>query len=132
MKEALIWYETIIKPSWAPPAWAFRPVWLILYILIIASFGTLFYKVIRRKIPVRCALPFLLNLIFNVAFPILQFGLHNNFLASIDILLTLGTLIWAMMITCPYARWIAISNIPYALWLLFATALQLTITYLNL
>ncbi len=76
-------------------------------------------------------LPFVLNLIFNFYFTPLQFGLKNNLLSAIDILLVLVTLIWAMVVIYPYARWIAYIQIPYLLWVLFATALQLSITYLN-
>jgi len=77
------------------------------------------------------ALPFLLNLIFNFAFTPIQFGLKNNYLAALDILLVLATLIWAMAVIYPHARWIAYIQIPYLLWVSFATVLQLTITYLN-
>ncbi len=80
------------------------------------------------------ALPFVLNLIFNFAFTPLQFGLKNNLLASIDILLVLGTLIWALISlwhASAELRWVVYVNIPYCLWVMFATGLQLTITYLN-
>lgn len=85
----------------------------------------------RNQIPFLVALPFILNLIFNFSFTYLQFGLKNNLLAAIDILLILGTLIWAMAAIYPHARWIAYIQIPYLLWVSFATVLQLTITYLN-
>ena len=74
---------------------------------------------------------FILNLIFNFAFTPLQFGLKNNLLAAADILLVLATLIWAMVAIYPHTRWIALANVPYLLWVIFATILQLTITYLN-
>ena len=77
------------------------------------------------------AVPFVLNLIFNFSFTYFQFGLKNNLLASIDILLVLGTLIWALLAIYPYIRWIALTNIPYLLWVSFATVLQITITFLN-
>lgn len=125
------WYAQLIKPFWSPPSWIFGPVWTFLYVLIILSFGAVFYKTITKKIPIIVALPFALNIIFNLAFTPLQFGLQNNFLAATDILLVLGTLIWAMIVIWPYAKWIAYIQIPYLLWVSFATVLQLTITYLN-
>lgn len=125
------WYQQIIRPSWAPPAWLFGPVWSFLYVLIAFSFSKVFYLAFKRRIPFIVALPFLLNLIFNFAFTPIQFGLKNNFLAAIDILLVLCTLVWAMIAIYPRARWIAYIQIPYFLWVAFATILQLTITYLN-
>lgn len=128
------WYQTLIKPSWAPPASLFGPVWAVLYGIIAVSFGTVFYKAITHKLAWIVALPFALNLIFNIAFTPIQFGLKNNLLAAVDILLVLGTLIWALLAlwrSAPDLRWAVYINIPYLLWVSFATFLQLTITYLN-
>ena len=131
VNETTSWYVTLIKPTWAPPSWVFGPVWSVLYILIAVSFGYVFYKVYSGEIPWMIALPFVLNLICNALFTPLQFGLKSNVLASIDILLILVTLAWALYAIYPYAKWVTYVNIPYFLWVLFATVLQLTITYLN-
>lgn len=131
MNNAFNWYTTLIKPSWAPPAWLFSPVWTILYIIIAVSFGTVFYKSFTGKLPRIVVLPFAFNLVFNFVFTPLQFGLQNNILAAIDIVLVLGTLIWALITVYSHISWIAYANIPYLLWVLFATILQLTITLMN-
>lgn len=125
------WYENLIRPDWAPPAWLFGPVWSVLYIIIAISFSYVFYQTWLGKIPWLVALPFALNLIFNAAFTPLQFGLQNNLLAAIDIVLVLVTLAWALYVIYPYAPYVTYSNIPYLAWVMFATVLQLTITYLN-
>jgi tryptophan-rich sensory protein len=128
------WYKELIKPSWAPPSWIFGPVWSVLYVIIFITFGFVLYKALTHKISWFIALPFILNLIFNFAFTPIQFGLKNNFLAMIDILLVLLTLIWALVSIFkihPEFSWIVYLNIPYFLWVLFATVLQITITYLN-
>lgn len=128
------WYSQLLKPSWAPPSWLFGPVWSVLYAIIAVSFGTVFYKVFTKQIPWIVALPFALNLLFNFAFTPIQFGLKNNLFASIDILLVLVTLVWALYAIwhfSPNLRWIVYVNIPYLLWGTFATCLQLTITHLN-
>ncbi|HRY52694.1 MAG TPA: tryptophan-rich sensory protein [Candidatus Portnoybacteria bacterium] len=131
MNNSYLWYQTLIKPLWSPPSWLFGPVWTLLYVIIAVSFGAVFYKAFTGKIAWLVALPFALNLVFNFAFTPLQFGLKNNLLASVDILLVLGTLIWAIIAIYPHIRWVAYSQIPYLLWVSFAAVLQLTITYLN-
>lgn len=128
---AYSWYQKLIKPSWAPPASLFGPVWTFLYILIAVSFGKVFLMALKKKLRFRVALPFILNLIFNFAFTPIQFGLRNNLLATVDILLVLGTLIWAIMAIRKRVRWVAYLQIPYLLWVSFATVLQLTVTFLN-
>lgn len=124
-------YSDLVKPTWAPPSWIFGPVWSFLYLLIAISFGTVFYKLATKQIPFMVAIPFILNIVFNATFTYFQFDLKNNTLAAIDILLVLGTLIWAMIAVFPHARWITYIQIPYLLWVSFATVLQLTITFIN-
>lgn len=131
MSDSYSWYATLIKPSWAPPSWLFGPVWSVLYIIIGLTFGYVFYKVITGKISWMIAIPFVLNLIFNLAFTPIQFVLKNNFLAAIDIVLVLTTLYWALISIFPYFRFVTYANIPYLIWVMFATVLQFTITYLN-
>lgn len=131
MNNQAMWYSELIRPTWAPPSWVFGPVWTVLYILIAISFGYVFYKVFKGELPIIVALPFVLNLIANALFTPLQFGLQNNFLAAIDIIAVLTTLLWAMWIIFPHHPWVAYINVPYLLWVSFATVLQLTVTYLN-
>ena len=132
MNESYTWYQALIKPTWAPPSWLFGPVWSVLYIIIAVTYGYVFYQVATGKLPKIVALPFALNLFFNVIFTPIQFGLKNNALAALDILLVLGTLVWALILIYPHIRWVALLNIPYLLWVCFATVLQITITILNL
>lgn len=125
------WYAELIKPSWAPPAWVFGPAWTFLYLLIIISFGKVFLMAWEKEIALIVIVPFVLNIIFNLAFTPLQFGLRSNMLATIDITFVLITLIWAMVAIFPHARFITYMQIPYLLWVCFATALQYSIAFLN-
>lgn len=131
MNNAYLWYQTLIKPSWAPPAFLFGPVWTVLYAIIAVTYGSVVWMYVQHKIPFLVLLPFILNIIANLIFTPLQFGLQNNLLATIDIFAVLATLVWALVAIYPYAPWVSYSNIPYLLWVSFATVLQVTITYLN-
>lgn len=142
MPPAYTWYSTLIKPSWAPPSWLFGPVWTILYIFIALSFGKVFLLAIQKQISWWVALPLILNLFFNFIFTPIQFGLKNNYLAAVDILLVLTTLLWALFNIYSVSlklsiekgvdiRWAFYLLIPYLLWVAFASVLQLTVTYLN-
>ncbi len=132
MSDTYIWYQTLIKPPWAPPSWLFGPVWAFLYAIIAISFGFVFYKTIKGKLPWSMALPFALNLIFNFAFSPIQFGLKNNLLALLVVVFVVATLIWGFLVAWSRIRWVVYVNIPYLLWVVFASVLQATITFLNI
>ncbi len=114
-----------------------------LYVLIAASFGTVFLKVWHGDLPSMVAVPFVLNLIANLAFSPIQFRLRSNALAALDVLLVLATLLWGLFALYVESLklsistgasdllWILYANIPYLIWVSFATVLQLTVTYLN-
>ena len=127
-------YSEYIKPLWAPPSWVIGFVWSFLYVIIAVSFSAVFYSAYKKQIPRVVALPFALNIFFNFAFPYIQFELANNFLASVDILLVVTTLIWALFAVwrkTPELKWVVYVNIPYLVWGVYASSVQLGITYLN-
>jgi benzodiazapine receptor len=125
------WYQMLRKPTWAPPAWIFGPVWSALYTIIAFTYAYVGYSVYIGALPKAILAPFVLNLIFNALYTPLQFLARNLILATVDILLTLATLAAALYAIFPYAAWIAYANIPYFLWVIFATILQCTITIQN-
>ncbi len=130
-REAYAWYAELSKPLWAPEAWLFGPVWAVLYVIIAVSFGYVLVQYLRGSLPVQVLVPFVLNLLFNLLFSPVQFGLENLELATLVIVLVLGTLIWAQVAIWRYARWVVLVNIPYLLWVSFATVLQVTIMVMN-
>ena len=125
------WYASLIKPSFAPPSWLFGPVWSVLYILIaIGFFYTLkLYK--AKKLTKNIITIFVINLLANFAFSPLQFGLQNNLLAVIDILVLWGTLLYLLIKFWPQQKFLFWSQLPYFFWVSFASILQISITYLN-
>lgn len=125
------WYSELRKPTWSPPSYLFGPVWTILYVVIAVSFGYTAYFAWIGNMPAFLFLPFGLNLLFNVLFTPIQFGLKSNELAMLDIYLVLITLILSMVVVYPYMSWVAFINVPYLLWVSFATVLQTKITLMN-
>ena len=125
------WYEKLSKPSWSPPARLFGPVWTVLYLGILITYGAAAVMFANSQIEWFVFLPFLLNIFFNILFTPIQFVLKKYNLALIDILLILATLIWALIRIYPFAPWILWVNIPHLLWVSFAAVLQSSITWLN-
>ena len=125
------YYVSQKLPPLSPPSWIFGVVWPFLYLLIIISYGMVFYKWFRGEIGFLFALPFIINLISNLTFTYLQFGLKNNALALIDIIIILITIIITIILLWQNYRLLAYMQIPYLIWVSFATYLQIGLTILN-
>ena len=127
----MTWYNALAKPAWTPSPPTIRLIWTILYPIIAVTFGFVFVQAFRGKLPFLVALPFAINLASNLIFTPILFGLRNLTLASIDVLVVLGTIIWAIIFVWPQYPWVAVVQTPYLAWVAIATVLQFSITWAN-
>ena len=125
------WYDALQKPSWTPPPATIGLIWQALYPIIAVSFGFVLIQILRKKLPWRTGLPFMINLIANLAFTPLQFGLQNLNLALIDIAIVWVTILWCMATVWYQHRWVAWAQLPYLAWVTLATTLQTLIWLKN-
>lgn len=124
-------YQTMLKPSWSPPGWLFGPVWSVLYVLIIISYGYVFMQVFQKKLWRVILIPFVINIIANLLFTYLRFTKSNLLLWLIDIAVVLVTIIITMIVIWPHHRWVAYMQIPYLLRVCFASVLATSVFLLN-
>ena len=125
------WYNSLEKPSWTPEPSTIGLIWQILYPIILVTFGFVFYQAIRGKLSWWVALPFVINLVANLVFSPIQFGLRNLPLAAVDIVIVWATIIWMVVAIWRHHKWVAIAQAPYFVWVSTATVLQLSITWWN-
>ncbi len=125
------WYNSLEKPAWTPAPATIGLVWQILYPIIAVSFGFVFVQALRGRLPRLVAVPFAINLVANVAFTPIQFGLRNLPLAAVDILIVWASIIWMMFAVWRHYKWVALAQVPYFVWVSIATVLQLCITAWN-
>jgi tryptophan-rich sensory protein len=90
-----------------------------------------FVQAARSRVPLLVALPFAINLVANLIFTPIQFGMWNLPLAAVDILVIWGTIVWMMLSIWPHHRWVATAQVPYFVWVSIATVLQFSITWMN-
>ena len=126
------WYQTIEKPSFNPPRAVFSPVWTALYIMMGVAAGLVWSKIDTQRETVRKGLIFFwIQLGLNALWSYIFFGLHNPFLALIEIVL-----LW-LMIYETFVQFNKVNRIagylliPYLLWVSFATVLTASIWWLN-
>lgn len=125
------WYESLAKPSWTPAPRTIGLIWTILYPVITVSFGFVFVQAWRRKLPLGIVVPFAINLVANVLFTPIEFRLRNLPLATVDILIVWGTIVWCVAAVRRYYPWVAWAQLPYFVWVSIATTLQISITAMN-
>jgi benzodiazapine receptor len=125
------WYVGIIKPTFSPPNWIFAPVWTILFALMgIAAY--LIYKKGTDKKEIRIALfIFDIQLLLNVLWSVLFFGMHNPGYAFIEIIFLWLAILLTIISFFKISKTAAYLLIPYILWVSFASFLNYSIWQLN-
>ena len=118
--DAPSFYAQLSKPSWAPPAGVFGPVWTVLYALM----GMAAWLVWRSPAPKRAALTlFGAQLAANALWSWLFFAWHRGALAAIEILVMLAFIVAMIPAFWRVSRLAALLMVPYLLWVSFASAL---------
>lgn len=121
-------YNSLIKPSFAPPSILFPIVWSILYVLMGVSYGILDSN---NLVDSNINFIYYLQLIFNLLWPIIFFVFEARLFAFIWIII-LDVLVIVMAVSFYRKNKIAgLLQIPYIAWTLFATYLNFSIYLLN-
>ena len=125
------WYPTLVRPSFAPPTWVFGPVWTTLYVMMGAA-SWLVWRQGFAKPEVRSALALYgVQLVFNLAWSSLFFGLRQPFVALIEIGLLLALIAITGLRFAAVSRTAAVLMVPYLAWVAFATVLNGGFWWLN-
>jgi benzodiazapine receptor len=123
-------YRELEKPSWAPPAQVFGPVWIVLYTLVgIAGFLVWRTPITEQR---RLALTlFVAQLVVNALWTPVFFG-ARQLEAAFGIIVVLVGLIVGCIVqfrrVSQAASWLFV---PYLAWVSFATALNAAIAHAN-
>ncbi|HET7732104.1 MAG TPA: TspO/MBR family protein [Usitatibacter sp.] len=122
--DAASFYAQLSKPSWAPPAAVFGPVWSVLYALM----GISAWLVWRSPGPTRVALGlFVAQLAANALWSWLFFAWHRGALAAVEVLILLGLIVATMVAFWRASRLAALLFVPYLAWVSFASVLTWTV-----
>lgn len=125
------WYATLTKPSWTPPNDWFGPIWSTLYILIgIALFLVWRQGLERRDVKFAIGI-FAVQLILNILWSLVFFGLHS-ILGGFILILILWIAILANMIAFyVISKPAGLLLIPYLIWVSIASYLNYNVLILN-
>lgn len=125
------WYDTLQKPFFTPPDWLFAPVWTFLYIIMGISLFFVWKEGIEKKIVRRGIVIFAIQLLLNLLWSIIFFGMRSIIGGAFEI-----SILWILILTniIIFFRISKIAGyllIPYFLWISFASILNFSLYFLN-
>ena len=123
------WYETLIKPSFAPPNWVFAPIWTSLFIMMGISFFIIWQMGSSNG---RALYIFSIQLILNVLWSAIFFGLRSPLAGLIEICILWILILLTIMEFMKISRTAGLLLIPYILWVSFAAVINFFIWRLNI
>ena len=125
------WYASIKKPSFNPPNWIFGPVWTLLYILMGISLFLILKQGLATPMVKTAVLIFGAQLVLNLLWSGLFFGLQSPLFAAMEIVLLWVFILLTILYFYPLSKPAAFLLVPYILWVSFATVLNFSIMILN-
>lgn len=119
-------YRGLVKPSWAPPAWVFGPVWTLLFVMMAAS-AWLVVKGRSLSLSRSALILYGAQLILNAAWTWLFFHWHLGAVAFAEVLILLLMVAFMARVfhrVKPLAGWLIT---PYIAWVSFASLLTYSV-----
>jgi translocator protein len=122
-RDAPVVYGRLTKPSWAPPASVFGPVWSVLYLTTGFAGWKLFSSASKRTKTLH-----LVQLSLNAAWPAMFFGIRDK-RSSLVVIGLLDAVLAAEIASLRHENAAAASLLlPYLAWSAFATVLNATVS----
>lgn len=125
------WYATLNKPFFSPPNWVFGPVWTLLYLLMGIALYLVWVANGDKKAKRQGLTFFFIQLVFNVLWSILFFGLKSPSLAFVEIIILWIAIFLTIRSFFKISKLAGWFLIPYIAWVSLASILNLSIVLLN-
>ncbi len=148
------WYAFLEKPSFSPPNWIFAPVWTLLYLLMGISLYLVWVKnwhievkageaeqktwnPISRKLftgswrEENAVAIFVLQLVLNILWLVIFFGLKSPGLAFFEILMLWFAILYTIVNFYRVSKPASFLLFSYILWVTFAAVLNFSVWQLN-
>lgn len=125
------WYMNLKKPAFNPPNWLFAPVWTTLFLLMGISLYIIWNKGLEDEKVKLAVIIFSIQLILNILWSFLFFGLKFPFLGFLEIILLWFAILVNIIKFYNISKTAGLLLVPYILWVSFAAILNFFIFRLN-
>lgn len=121
------WYESLRKPAWTPPKWAFPVVWTLLYAAM-AYAGWQVWALSGLSVPMAF---WGIQIVVNAMWSWMFFGLRRMRLALADIAVLWASILGFILTSWPISELAAALFLPYLVWVTIAGFLNYSVLRLN-
>lgn len=125
------WYAPLKKPWFTPPGWLFGPAWITLYLLMAVAAYLVWQKGLAFPGARAALAAFALQLLLNALWSPVFFGLRSPLAGAAVIVLLWLAIGLTMVLFWKISQAAALLLIPYLLWVTYASALNISIYFLN-
>ncbi|MDF1826183.1 MAG: tryptophan-rich sensory protein [Verrucomicrobiales bacterium] len=125
------WYALLEKPPGVPPGWIFGPVWTILYLMMGVSLALFWHEAESGPEKRTALIWFFGQLVLNLAWTPVFFGMHQIGVALLVIAVLLVTILITLILFRRGHKPAGRLLIPYAIWVGYATYLNAGYWVLN-
>ena len=123
----MTWYDSLDKPAWTPPASWFSPVWTGLYLAMAAAAVIVLIQAgIGKEMGV-----FTLQLLLNLAWPVVFFGWHRLWWSTAIIVVLVPLIALCTVMFWRVSPLAGALLVPYLVWVTYAATLNIAIAIKN-
>lgn len=123
-------YKNLKKPPFQPPSWLFKPVWIVLYLLMFVSL-TLIIISPSNSFKIYAYIIFAVQLLLNFSWMPVFFREHKICPAFIVSLLLFLAVLAMVLVYAKISVVAAVLQVPYLIWSLYASAINFYICEVN-
>lgn len=131
LTETGAWYDTLKKPAWKPPDWAFGPVWTTIFVLTVIATALAWQAAAGTGARPMIFWALAINVIVNIAWSGIFFKMRRPDWALREVVLLWFSVLSLVIVLGASSTWAGILLLPYLLWVSIASFLNLRIVQMN-
>lgn len=125
------WYQSLKRPAWKPPDWAFGPVWTTIFTLTAVSAVLAWNADAEPSSRIALAIAYAVNAVLNIVWSGLFFRLRRPDWALVEVVFLWLSIAALVLVTARVSGTAAILLLPYLSWVGIAAFLNRAIVRLN-
>lgn len=125
------WYDSLKKPSWQPPEWAFGPIWTVILILAAISAALAWDAAESAGAKTAIFIVLLVNSVLNIAWSGFFFRMRRQDWALIEVALLWLSIVALIVVLGSHSTTAGLLMVPYLIWVSIASFLNYRIVQLN-